>query len=376
MCGKRDVTTRVLTLSLSLTLLAISGCISPYPYVAFTPRVTSALGEMRSAHAAVQLYYATSRRMTESRTPELMYGIERAPRTSLGRAEVSIPAAHGLGRLEERPPIAPRNPDRFVLLTRLDGPTEVSDAFWGDLRQSVEKSTRRELFVFVHGFYVTFDDAARRTAQIAHDIEFDGPAVVYSWPSQGWLLGYLADSTNVEWAEPLLARFLSQLADESNADHIHILAHSMGAQLLSRAVREFVRDGGAAGGPVLDQVVLAAADVDAEIFERDYAPALSKAAKRVTLYASKNDWALGGSEKVHGYARLGREFPNEADRTYADIFDVVDVTDADRGIVGHFYYGASPDVLRDLRGIIAGKEPQERGLRPDNGHFHLTVSNE
>ncbi|MFN0134945.1 MAG: alpha/beta hydrolase [Phycisphaerae bacterium] len=357
-------------------LLALAGCISPYPYEAFTPRVSPALGEMRPAHAAVQLYYATSRRRTESRNPELMFGIERSPRTALGRAEVSIPAAHGRGRLEERHAIAPRNPDRFVLLTRLDGPTDTSSAFWADLRQSLNQSARREVFVFVHGFYVTFDDAARRTAQIAHDIEFDGPAIVYSWPSQGWLLGYLADSTNVEWAEPHLSQFLSQLASQSRADHVHILAHSMGARLLSRAVRELVRDGGAADGPVFDQIVLAAADVDAEIFERDYAPPLSKAARRVTLYVSKNDWALGGSEKIHGYVRLGREFPDEASRTYADIFDVVDVTDVDRGIVGHFYYGASSDVLNDLRGIFAGKPPHDRGLSPDNGHFHLGESNE
>lgn len=41
-------------------------------------------------------------------------------------------------------------------------------------------------------------DAVRRTAQIAHDTDFDGVAVAYSWPTQGWLLACLIDATAVD----------------------------------------------------------------------------------------------------------------------------------------------------------------------------------
>jgi len=41
-------------------------------------------------------------------------------------------------------------------------------------------------------------DAVRRTAQIAHDTDFDGVAIAYSWPTQGWLLACLIDATAVD----------------------------------------------------------------------------------------------------------------------------------------------------------------------------------
>ena len=47
-------------------------------------------------------------------------------------------------------------------------------AFYELLRQTVNQSARRELFVFIHGFNVSFEDAARRTAQIHYDLKFDG----------------------------------------------------------------------------------------------------------------------------------------------------------------------------------------------------------
>ncbi|WP_429550866.1 alpha/beta hydrolase [Paraburkholderia sp. MM5477-R1] len=39
--------------------------------------------------------------------------------------------------------------------------------------------------LFIRGFKVGFVDAARRTAQMAYDLGFDGAPVFFSWPSQG-----------------------------------------------------------------------------------------------------------------------------------------------------------------------------------------------
>jgi esterase/lipase superfamily enzyme len=40
-------------------------------------------------------------------------------------------------------------------------------------------------FYNVHGYNVSFDDAALRTAQLAYDLTFDCPAAFFSWPSKG-----------------------------------------------------------------------------------------------------------------------------------------------------------------------------------------------
>lgn len=354
----------------AVVVLLVAGCGNPYPYRPFSPRVTPALGVLNDAHARVRYFYATDRRRTDDHEFDRWFGIERAPRASCGQIEASIPVAHGRGRLELRPVLGPRDPNRYVMLTDLSPPAETQAEFWQALAASVALSREREVFVFIHGFYVGFAEAALRTAQIAHDIEFDGAAVVYSWPSQGWLLGYLADMSNVEWAEPHLVQFLQELHERAGAKRVHVLAHSMGARLLCRALREFTREHPEIETP-LDQVVLAAADIDAEIFERDYAPVLSRAARRVTLYVSDADRALGGSARVNGYVRLGQAAPTtQAARRFPTI-DVVDVTEVDRVSVGHYYYGSNPDVLDDLRLVIRGALIEERALDRRSGYFAL-----
>jgi esterase/lipase superfamily enzyme len=59
----------------------------------------------------------------------------------------------------------------------------------------VNKSGKKSAFIFVHGYNVTFEDAARRTAQMSYDLSFDGAPVFYSWPSQGSLGDYLKDGS-------------------------------------------------------------------------------------------------------------------------------------------------------------------------------------
>ena len=59
------------------------------------------------------------------------------------------------------------------------------DEFLQRLRAKLRGSRRRELLLFVHGAITTFDFSSRRVAQIAHDIGFDGPVILYSWPSEG-----------------------------------------------------------------------------------------------------------------------------------------------------------------------------------------------
>lgn len=66
----------------------------------------------------------------------------------------------------------------------------------------VDRSERRA-FIFVHGFNNSFEDAARRTAQIAFDVKFDGVPLFYSWPSKGKALDYVYDTNNADQASPI-----------------------------------------------------------------------------------------------------------------------------------------------------------------------------
>ena len=164
---------------------------------------------------------------------------------------------------------------------------------------------------------------------------------------QGGLLKYTVDENNVEWAVPHLKEFLIDVTRHSGAESVNLIAHSMGNQALTGALRELQLQLGEETA-LFNQIILAAPDVDAEIFRRDLAPALVQSARRVTLYASSNDQALVASKKVHGHARAG---DSGAGLVVVPGIETIDVSTLDTSLLGHSYYGSSDPILLDIRGI-------------------------
>jgi esterase/lipase superfamily enzyme len=293
---------------------------------------------------------------SEDQKIERMYGGDRGD-VELGICEVSIPKDHRVGELES-PTILRmefiENPERHVVLQAVH--PEAADEFYADLRDCIGKTTRKETFVFIHGYNVGFQTAVRRTAQIAYDLKFEGAPIVYSWPSQEGLFSYTVDETNVAWTVPHLKDFLQGIAQRSGATSVHLVAHSMGNRALTSALREMVLEQ-KSECPKFHEVVLTAPDVDADTFRRDLAPAIVNAAGRVTLYASSNDEALIASRKVHGYRRAG-----ESGDTMVVVpgVDTVDVSEVDTSFIGHSYYGSNSTVLADLFELMQGSKPADQ----------------
>jgi hypothetical protein len=179
----------------------------------------------------VQVFYATDRMPMTGPTDFIKYESQRSNNGNLtyGKCEVSIPQIHKIGKLETpsilRLEFRP-NPKKHIILSHTYSMGE-SD-FFELLRSSIAKSAAKDAFVFVHGYNVSFEDAARRTGQIAYDLDFVGAPIFYSWPSNGKTADYLKDETNITWSTPHFERFLGLLAHESGAERIHIIAHSMG----------------------------------------------------------------------------------------------------------------------------------------------------
>ena len=215
----------------------------------------------------------------------------------------------------------------------------------------------------MHGYNVSFEDAARRTAQIAYDLKFDGAPIFFSWPSQAGILEYTVDETNVSWAAPHLLRFLTEVAEQSGAERIHLIAHSMGNRALTSALRDLSLMQ-KSDKPMFDEVVLTAPDIDADTFVNDIAPAVVKTARRVTLYSSSNDEALMVSKKVHGYPRAG---DSGSQLVVLPGIDTVDVSAVDTSLLGHTYYGDNSTVLADIFELLNASKPadQRHWLRPE-----------
>lgn len=290
---------------------------------------------------------------TEAKT-DLAYGNDRGD-LHWGTCEVSIPKDHEVGELES-PSIFKLEfneaPTQHVVLLGIE--REEADAFYAELKDRVAQDSRKEAFVFVHGYSVTFEKAARRTAQLAHDLKFDGAPIFYSWPSQGGLLDYAVDETNVVWTVPHLKEFLTGVATRSGATRIHLIAHSMGNRALTSALTNLSYEQKGGSAPMFHEVVLTAPDIDADVFRRDIVPAITKTAQRVTLYASSNDEALIASKKIHGYPRAGESGP---DIIVVPGIDTIDVSALDTSLLGHSYYGDNGTVLTDLAQLLHEEKP-------------------
>lgn len=310
-------------------------------------------------HATMRVFYATDRAAAPDFTGTPVaerYGAARG-KLEYGVAEVSIPAAHKAGVLEA-PSIwrleFSEDPSLHVVLLSLQ--RRSSALFFSELSQRVARSKGSNAFLFVHGYNVSFADAARRTAQMSYDLSFDGAAVFYSWPSQASLPGYTVDESNIEWSTTHIKEFLVDFAEKSRAENLYLIAHSMGNRGLTRALQALVVERPDLRGR-FREIILAAPDIDAEVFRRDLAPALRQAGKRVTLYASSNDLALKASKQVHGYARAGDS--GDGLMVLPGI-ETIDATGVDESTLAHSYFVESKPVIRDILDLLRHSLPAGR----------------
>jgi len=316
----------------------------------------------------VKVYYATDRNSVGRSEGTVDYQGRRGDRLRYGTCEVTLPEDHRMGHLETpsiwRLEFGP-NPAKHVVFEKaIELPV---DRFYDQLRGDVMNAASRELFVFVHGFANSFEDAARRTAQLSYDLGYKGIPVMYSWPSQGRISlgGYRYDETNIDWTIPHLRSFLLDLAGRSGADHINLIAHSMGNRILANAIVRLSAQVQQLGKPTFNHMVLTAPDIDAQVFKDDLIPEMKKVSKRVTLYASSEDKALAFSKRIHGdYPRAGDTRP---EIVVADGIDSVDVSQIDTYFfsVGHSYFGDNRTIISDLFLLFRDDSPPaQRNLLP------------
>ena len=301
-------------------------------------------------------------RFTNSKVNEIEnveYGTQLSETVEMGVCEVTIPESHRTGELES-PALLLRmevtqDPTKHIILKsvhRLD-----PNSFFEDMHQEMEQKGSNVL-VFVHGYNVSFADAARRTAQMAYDLRFPGAPVFYSWPSQANWYGYRHDNENIKNSVDQIKSFLTEVAAKSNATSINLVAHSMGNVGLTSALLKMT------DGTKFNQIVLAAPDIDAETFKHDIAPKIVLKGKRITLYTSKTDLALIASKYFNRGPRAG---DSGSELLLVPGVQTIDATAVDSSLLGHSYYGSNVNVLYDLGQLLSGKPIEARDyLRPNS----------
>ena len=331
-------------------------------------------GDADGDFALVKVLYATDRKPTGSERPNEFFGTERAD-VSYGEVEVSIPRIHKPGNVEAPSLLTftwDENPAIHIVLMGVN-PMD-ADAFFTEVGRSLGEEGTDEVFLFIHGFNVTFDGAAKRAAQMVYDLNFEGTPMFYSWASRGSAGAYMVDAASVQVSARHLAGFLEDLVARSGGKRLHIVAHSMGNRALTEALEIYaLRHPQAAD--VFDQIIFAAPDVDSELFVLQ-TEVFDRLARRMTLYTSDADLALSTSKKLHGNPRAGLV----ADAPLVgQSFDTIDMSVVGAGLLNHSYFAADASALSDILWLFwRNPPPQSRcgmvGAAGEQGEHWMYVA--
>lgn len=260
-----------------------------------------------------------------------------------------------------------------------------SDALFLDLKGAMDCGT--DTFVFIHGYNVPFDEALFTGARL---IEEYGRArklevVVFSWPSDGSLMPFLAyksDRTDARASGPALARALLKLNDflgkiargRECKGRLHLMAHSMGNYVLRSGLQE-LRHRSRNIPRIFDQVFLMAADEDHDAFEFEHKlSALPELGQAINVYFNRNDTAMVISDRTkQNPTRLGARGPRLPLGVPGNV-NLIDASEVVGGFVEHSYFVEDEATVRDVLAVL-DQTPQDqiegRGYNPSQNRYVL-----
>jgi len=303
-------------------------------------------------HTIVDILYGTDRKIDPKEKWEDYYTGDR-DKLQFGVAQVSIPKKHKFGEMERPNKYLFWQKEKIgehVVVVKLEDINKKEFAkFLGSKLNNVEE---KDILIFIHGFNVTFASAIRRTAQLSYDLKFKGVPITYSWPSAGETSEYMKDESSVQYTTPHLVAFLKEVIDNKGDANIHIIGHSMGTRALTNAIKEisFVYP----DKHVFKNIILAAPDIDKDVFEVNLFPYIRKTTDQITLYASSDDTALKLSSTLHSGKRIGQG----GDEIF--VFKglvTVDATGIDTSLLGHSYFAEKELLVGDLKEVIIKSLP-------------------
>lgn len=340
-----------LALSLALT---VAGCSTPPAGIVGVDGALIAAAEVPEARR-VDLFVATTRAPDADSTR--LFSGERSESLSFVRVTVSIPPNHEPGQIE-RPARLPPDPRReFVILD--PSPIASSAAFGRAVDADLARKSAgdRNILLFVHGYNTDFTSAVLRTAQFSHDSGFTGVPILFTWASRGRTLEYVYDLNSALHARDALLETGAALRD-TRAQRLDILAHSMGNFLTVEAIRQQALEGRFNESGRIHSVVLAAPDIDLDLFRRQLEP-IGTGEPPIYVLTSADDKALAISSRLAGnVSRVGEAAPEDLHALGLNVIDLSEVKD--RESIHHTKFADAPGVVRMIGGsILAGVHPAE-----------------
>lgn len=307
-------------------------------------------------YVEARVMYATNRQenLSASKVRD-RYGNRDGGKILFGEATVSIPFSHEKAKLERPWLFFPENPNKHIVL--LDTQSRSEQEFQQEIADIIRNASDKSMLVFVHGFNVSFEDAAHRSAQLAYDLRFDGAVAFFSWPSNGKLLDYVADIDEMRVAWRYMREFFQKLADNPDIDEINVIAHSMGSRGVAQAFETLLPNLDERRRSKFRQFILTAPEISIAEFNQ-IAPLIVGERPHITLYASSVDVPLKYSEGRNQYSRLGQVINGKP--FLIDGIDSIDATTVIKSFTGHSYIFDERELINDLHGVLKGEPPEER----------------
>jgi esterase/lipase superfamily enzyme len=250
-------------------------------------------------------------------------------------------------------------------------------------------SKRKDVFIYVHGYKVVFENPLLVASELWHFLGYEGAFIAFSWPSTPSTLAYFSDLETAALSAGNLRILIQYLAENTDARRIHIIGYSAGTRVVAQALDQLAL---MVAGPDckdsakalrIGHVILTGSDIDAHIFGSYLVDGMLDVADDITIYASAKDKALGVSSWVFGRDRLGQivnePLSEEATRyLYQNnklvIINATDTPGAASGN-GHAYFRQSPWTSSDILATLTfDLKPEERGLEQVGGKPIWTFS--
>ena len=346
------------------------------------------------------LLYATLREPAGDGDRERFYANERGwalrggvARVEVGREGFTWEEARRVSLAKDRPhryPLEVTEVEEIGILecsvftpqALLEAEAEAAEAFAAMIDERLARSREQDVYIYVHGYKVAFENPLLVASELWHFLGYDGAMIAFSWPSTPSRWAYFADVETAAWSAQGLRRLLELLAERTDARRVHVLAYSAGTRIVANALdqlalmnhdrtREEIR-----ARYRLGDVVLVASDVDRQLIGLYIENGLLRVQDRLTIYLSGTDKALGMSRwSLGGRRRIGESFSDEmSDEVRAflrstDALDIIDVTEAEESDTGngHAYFRKSPWASSDvLMTLSTDLDPAERGLVRDD----------
>lgn len=259
------------------------------------PDVLQTISQAPVTANTITVYSATTR--TRKDPSENIFTNGRSISTNYARFTISIPPTHEAGKIEW----PSRKPDPKKDFTVVGQAVLNRESF---LKELPEKGEGRRVVVFVHGYNYNFQESLFRLAQLRTDSKLPAVPILFAWPSQAALTGYVADKDSATFSRDNLTQLLVDLARDRKQGEIMVFAHSMGGWLTAEVLRQLKLEG---RDDVLAKltVVMAAPDIDADVFISQL-NVIGKMLPPLTILVSRDDRALEASTFLGaGVPRIG-----------------------------------------------------------------------